>query len=120
MKAIVYYRYGSPDVLQHREVDDPVVPDGSVLVRVRASSVNPHDSHFMRGEPHVIRLIAGLRAPRRNGLGIDVCGVVEAVGRDVTRIRPGDEVFGTGRAAFAEYTSTPETNLALKTGQPCV
>ena len=77
MKAIVYYRYGSPDVLQHQEVDDPVVPDGSVLVRVRASSANPHDWHLMRGEPYVIRLVSGLRAPRHNGLGIDLAHVEE-------------------------------------------
>ena len=71
MKAIVYHKYGSPDVLQLQEVDDPVVGDGDVLVKVRAAAVNPYDWHFMRGEPYFMRLFVGLRAPKRHGLGLD-------------------------------------------------
>jgi NADPH:quinone reductase-like Zn-dependent oxidoreductase len=114
MRAIVYYRYGSPEVLQHQEVDDPVVRDDAVLVRVRAAAANPYDWHFIRGEPYFMRLISGLQTPKRNDLGVDFSGLVEAVGRDVTQFQPGNEVFGMCHGAFAEYLCAPESEVALK------
>jgi NADPH:quinone reductase-like Zn-dependent oxidoreductase len=115
LKAITYHRYGSPDVLALGEVDDPVVKDDEVLVGVRAASVNPRDWHFMRGLPYFIRLQFGLRGPKDSGLGSDVAGRVEAVGRNVTRFRPGDEVFADVlRGGFAEYVCVPEDLLGLK------
>jgi NADPH:quinone reductase-like Zn-dependent oxidoreductase len=115
VKAITYHRYGSPDVLAFEEVDDPVVNDDEVLVRVRAASLNPRDWHFMRGIPYFMRLQFGLRAPKDMLLGSDVAGQVEAVGKAVTRVKPGDEVLAdvvTG--GFAEYARVPETLLAPK------
>ncbi|MHC4714209.1 MAG: NAD(P)-dependent alcohol dehydrogenase, partial [Planctomycetota bacterium] len=94
MKAIVYYRYGSPDVLQLREIDKPAVEDDDVLVRVRAASLNPYDWHFMTGLPYVMRMISGLFKPKFNRLGADLAGQVEAVGKNVTQFRPGDDVYG--------------------------
>ncbi len=114
MKAIVYERYGSPDVLQLQEIDKPVVKDDDVLVRVRAASVNPYDWHFMRGKPYFMRLMTGLFKPKLNRLGVDLSGQVEAVGKTVTRFRPGDEIFGRGDGAFAEYVCVPEDALVLK------
>ena len=108
MKAVVYERFGSPDVLQLREVETPALTDDGVLVRVRASSVNPYDWHFMTGTPFLARLGAGLRKPKNGRLGVDFAGTVEAVGKDVTRFEPGDEVFGTRNGAFAEYVCVPE------------
>ena len=116
MKAIVYHRYGSPDVLACEEIERPTPGDDQVLIEVRAASVNPFDWHFMRGTPYFMRLIAGLRKPKIAGLGVDVAGRVEAVGRNVTRFKPGDEVFGTCRGAFAEYACAPEAELAAKPG----
>lgn len=116
MKAFVQTRYGAPDVLTLSDVDVPVPGDGEVLVRVRATSVNPHDWHAMRGTPYVIRLTGfGLRAPKHTRPGADVAGTVEAVGPGVTRLRPGDEVFGeTESGAFAEYVCTSADSVALK------
>jgi NADPH:quinone reductase-like Zn-dependent oxidoreductase len=115
MKAIVQDRYGSPDVLDLREIDKPVVEDGEVLVRVRAASANPADWHFMRGLPYVMRPQSGLDKPKNGVLGRDVAGQVEAVGKDVTRFRPGDEVFANvGTGGFAEYTCVSEDFLELK------
>ena len=114
MKAITYSRYGSPDVLEFQEVDEPAVQDNEVLVRVRAASVNPRDWHFMRGLPYIMRLPA-LRRPENGVLGSDLAGQIEAVGGQVTRFRPGDEVFAHVLAgAFAEYASVPEGVLGLK------
>jgi NADPH:quinone reductase-like Zn-dependent oxidoreductase len=115
MKAITYHRYGSPDVLEFQEIDTPVAKDDDVLIRVRAAAANPRDWHFMRGLPYVIRPQFGLRRPRNPLLGSDVAGQVEAVGTNVTRFRPGDEVYAdvvTG--GFAEYTSVPEDVVAPK------
>jgi NADPH:quinone reductase-like Zn-dependent oxidoreductase len=115
MKAITYHRYGSPDVLEFQEIDTPVVKDDDVLIRVRAAAANPRDWHFMRGLPYVIRPQFGLRRPRNPLLGSDVAGQVEAVGTNVTRFRPGDEVYAdvvTG--GFAEYASVPEDVVAPK------
>ncbi len=114
MKAIVYERYGSPDVLEVRDIEVPSVSDDGVLVRIRAASTNPYDWHFMRGRPLFMRLLFGLFKPKAHGLGADLAGVVEAVGKDVTRFRLGDAVFGEGAGAFAEYASVPERTLALK------
>jgi NADPH:quinone reductase-like Zn-dependent oxidoreductase len=105
MKAIVSTQYGSPDVMKLGEVDKPEVADDAVLVRVRATSVNPHDWHSLRGEPYIMRMGEGLRRPKRTVLGIDAAGVVDAVGKDVTELHPGDEVFGVRSGAFAEYVS---------------
>jgi len=115
LKAITYHRYGSPDVLEFQEVDAPVVDDDEVLVRVRAASANPRDWHFMRGLPSIMRLRFGLRRPTNSLLGSDMAGQVEAVGKNVTRFRPGDEVFAHVLAGgFAEYTCVPEDFLGLK------
>jgi len=114
LKAITYHRYGSPDVLDFEEVDEPVAKDDEVLIRVRAASVNPRDWHFMRGLPYIMRPI-GLRIPKDGGFGSDVAGQVETVGKAVTRFRPGDEVFAhVLSGGFAEYTCVPEDVLGLK------
>jgi NADPH:quinone reductase-like Zn-dependent oxidoreductase len=92
MKAIVYHSYGSPDVLRYEDIDKPTAGDDQVLMKVRAASVNPHDWHTMRGTPYILRMQAGLRKPKGVRLGIDVAGQVEAVGRNVTQFKTGDEV----------------------------
>lgn len=94
MKAIVYEEYGPPDVLQLKEVDKPVPDENEVLVKVRASSVNPLDWHAMRGEPFLQRLESGFPTPKIKILGADVAGEVEAVGKNVKGVQPGDEVYG--------------------------
>ena len=114
MKAIVYHNYGSPDVLRCEEIEKPRPENNEVLIKVRAASVNPYDWHFMRGEPYFLRAGAGLRKPKNKGLGVDVAGQVGAVGRNVTRFKPGDQVFGAGRGAFAEYACASESRLAMK------
>jgi NADPH:quinone reductase-like Zn-dependent oxidoreductase len=115
VKAITYHRYGSPEVLEFQEVDEPAVHDDDVLVRVRAASANPRDWHFMRGLPAFMRLQFGLRRPKHSGLGSDIAGQVEAVGGNVTRFRPGDEVYADiVMGGFAEYASVPEAFLAPK------
>ena len=115
MKAIVQDKYGSPDVLELREIDKPEVGDDDVLVRVHAASVNPADWYAMAGTPYVARPQMGLRKPKSNRPGLDLAGVVEAVGGNVTRFKPGDEVFGGGTGAFAEYVCLPEDRaLVLK------
>jgi NADPH:quinone reductase-like Zn-dependent oxidoreductase len=114
VKAIVYRNYGSPDVLELVDLEKPVPGDKEVLIQVRAASVNPLDWHFLRGTPYLLRLSAGLRTPKSTRLGVDVAGRVEAVGASVTRFQPGDEVFGGGRGAFAEYVCAPESALILK------
>lgn len=113
MKAIVGERYGPPDVLELREVDKPVVESDEVLVRVRASSVNPTEWYRVHG-PFFIRPSEGLRRPKRAALGSDLAGVVEAVGKDVEDFRPGDEVFGTGLGAWAEYAVARQSRLVRK------
>jgi NADPH:quinone reductase-like Zn-dependent oxidoreductase len=114
MKAIVQVKYGSPDVLQLKDVDKPVVKDDEVLVRVQAAAVNIGDWHLLRGVPYVMRLAVGLRRPRREIPGLDIAGRVEAIGADVKRFRPGDEVFGWCRGAFAQYACAAESNLLPK------
>jgi NADPH:quinone reductase-like Zn-dependent oxidoreductase len=115
MKAVTYHDYGPPDVLALEEIDVPVVGDDQVLLRVHATSVNPLDWHFLTGAPAMVRLMAGLRRPRARVLGIDVAGRVEAIGRDVTRFQPGDEVFGSiSHGGFAEYTCAAQDDLVWK------
>ena len=115
MKAIVIEKYGSPDVLQFKEVERPTPNDNQVLVRVQAASANPLDWHLMRGEPFIARLMGtGLLKPKSSKVGADVAGRVEAVGKDVTQFKPGDEVFGTCNGSFAEYACAREDRLALK------
>jgi NADPH:quinone reductase-like Zn-dependent oxidoreductase len=118
MKAIVRETYGPPDVLHLEDVAAPTVGDGDVLVRVHAASANAADWHLLRGTPLPFRLVAGLRTPRFKIIGTDVAGHVEAVGRNVTQFRPGDEVFGElsrcGFGAYAEFAAAPEKALALK------
>jgi NADPH:quinone reductase-like Zn-dependent oxidoreductase len=94
MNAIVQDKYGSPDVLELRAIDKPVVKDDDVLVRVRAAAVNIGDWHLLRGVPYVMRAVSGLRKPRRAVPGLDIAGQVEAVGGNVKQFRPDDEVFG--------------------------
>lgn len=112
MKAIVYNEYGAPeDVLELRDIDKPVAADNEVLIRIWAASLNPYDWHFLRGLPYVMRLMFGLRKPRKapTVLGSDIAGQVEAAGRNVTRFRPGDEVFAeVGTGGCAEYISLAE------------
>jgi len=114
MKAIVQDRFGSPDVLQLREVEEPRAGDGEVVVAVRAASVNPADWYAMTGMPWVARAQMGLRGPRSGRVGIDLAGAVAAVGAGVTRFSPGDEVFGTGDGTLAEYVAVAEDTLARK------
>jgi NADPH:quinone reductase-like Zn-dependent oxidoreductase len=115
MKAIVQQTYGSPDVLELKEIEKPLVGDEEVLVRVQAASVNPADWHVMRGSPFVVRMAGyGLRRPKNPVPGTDVAGVVEAVGKNVSRLRPGDEVFGWCRGAYAEYACAAENHFVPK------
>ena len=115
MKAIVYRCYGSPDVLQLEDIEKPVPADDEVLVKVHAASVNPLDWHYMRGSPYLMRLGSGLGTPDDPRLGVDFAGTVEAVGSNVKRFKPGDEVFGGRTGAFAEYVTVREDRaLALK------
>lgn len=114
MKAIVQRRYGAPDVLRLEDIDPPVADDDQVLVRVRAAAVNIGDWHLMRGTPYVMRLATGPLKPRHEVPGLDLAGQVESVGRAVTRLRPGDEVFGWSRGAFAEYVCAGESNFLPK------
>ena len=117
MKAIVQHSYGAPeDVLRLADVDTPPVGDQEVLVRVRASSANPWDWHFIRGEPVLMRPagIGGVRRPKFLIPGGDVAGTVEQVGRGVTGFAPGGDVYGFGHGAFAEYVAVPQGSLARK------
>jgi NADPH:quinone reductase-like Zn-dependent oxidoreductase len=115
MRAIVRDRYGSADVLELRDVETPAIAAAEVLVQVRAAGVDQGVWHIMAGLPYPIRLAGyGFRAPKNPVLGADVAGVVEAVGGDVTRFVPGDEVFGIARGAYAEYAPALEGKLAHK------
>ena len=105
MKTIVKDRYGSPDFLRIEEVDRPVPNPDQVLVRVRATAINAHDWHMLRGKPYLARLTEGLRRPKERILGLDVAGVAESVGAEVTHVKPGDRVFGSRYGAFAEYVA---------------
>jgi len=118
MKAIVYYNYGSPDVLKLEEIQKPTPSEDEVLVKVHAASVNAGDWRAVRADPFFIRLGGGLLKPKNKMLGIDIAGQVEAAGRNVKQFQPGDEIFGdlyyAGLGAFAEYACADENVLALK------
>jgi 2-desacetyl-2-hydroxyethyl bacteriochlorophyllide A dehydrogenase len=118
MQAMVYTEYGLPDVLQLAEVAAPTPGDDDVLIRVHAAGVNAGDWILLRGQPFPVRLMAGLRRPKHPILGADVAGRVEAVGRNVTELQPGDEVFGdlsdSGYGAFAEYVAVPAHAVTRK------
>ena len=114
MKAIVQYKYGSPDVLELKEIDKPVVKDDDVLVRVHAAAVNIGDWHLMRGVPYVVRMLVGLLKPKNSVPGMDIAGKVEAVGKNVKQLQPGDEVFGWCTGAFAEYACAGEDHFVPK------
>jgi len=118
MKAIVYERYGPPDVLQLKEVEKPTPKDNEILIKIYATSICWADNAFVRGKPFIARLSNGLLKPKHTIPGIDVAGQVEAAGRNANQFQPGDEIFGdigaSGFGAFAEYVSVPENALALK------
>ncbi|NIX56640.1 MAG: zinc-binding dehydrogenase [candidate division Zixibacteria bacterium] len=118
MKAIIQEKYGSPEVLQLKEVEKPIPGDDEVLVKVHAASVNSWDWDRLTGKPRLYRLLSGVMKPKLAILGADVAGKVEAVGQNVKRFKPGDEVFGDlcegNWGAFAEYVSAPEDALILK------
>jgi NADPH:quinone reductase-like Zn-dependent oxidoreductase len=118
MKAIVYRKYGQPDVLKLEEVEKPVPRDNEVLVRVHAASVNDFDWGLLRGSPLINRMIGGIRKPRHHILGCDIAGRIEAVGKDIKQLKPGDEVLGDlsgcGFGGFAEYVCAPEKALITK------
>jgi NADPH:quinone reductase-like Zn-dependent oxidoreductase len=115
MMAVVQDTYGSPDVLELRDIGKPEIEDDEVLVHVHAAGVDRGVWHIMTGLPYPIRLAGyGLRAPKNPVIGSDLAGVVEAVGKNVTRFQPGDEVFGIGKGSYAEYASAREDKLAPK------
>ena len=114
MKAIVQARYGSPDVLQLKDVGKPVLRDDEVLVRVRAAAVNIGDWHLLRGVPYAMRGVTGPRKPRREIPGFDIAGQIESVGSNVSQLQARDEVFGWCKGAFAEYASAAENTLLPK------
>src|SRR5215204_1171772 len=118
MKAIVYYKYCSPDVLEFNEIEKPSPKDNEVLIKVHAASVNPADWHLMRAEPFLARLENGLLKPKNSRLGADVAGRIETVGRSVTQFQAGEDVFGelplSGLGSFAEYVCASEELLVLK------
>lgn len=116
MKAVVYTEYGPPEVLEVRDLKKPEPTDDQVLIKVHAAAVNPYDWHFIRGTPYVMRMmIGGLRKPKDPRVGVDYAGTVEAVGKNVTQFKPGDEVFGNRSGAFAEYLcARADRAIALK------
>ena len=116
MKAVNYRCYGSPDVLALEDVEKPAPADTEVLVRVHAAAVNPLDWHYLRGSPYIMRLGSGIGKPKVTRLGVDFAGTVEAVGANVTRFKPGDEVFGGRTGAFGEYVVVREDRAIV--GKP--
>ena len=113
MKAMRYVRYGPSDVLTLEDVDMPAMGDDEVLIRVQAASINPLDVRLMRGTPYALRLVSGLSRPKFGGLGADFAGSVEAVGRGVTLLRVGDELFGSSRGTLAEYVTIKQDAVVL-------
>jgi NADPH:quinone reductase-like Zn-dependent oxidoreductase len=114
MKAVMYHEYGSPDVLTLQDVPKPVPKDNQVLIKVRAASLNPYDWHFMTGMPYIMRAGVGLLTPADPRLGVDFSGTVEAVGKNVTTFKPGDDVIGAKGGAFAEYVCGSDKGLIIK------
>jgi NADPH:quinone reductase-like Zn-dependent oxidoreductase len=109
MKAVMSRCYGSPEVIRVETIAKPTARDDELLVKVHAASVNPLDFHYMRGTPYIMRAESGIGAPAEPRLGVDFAGTVEAVGRDVKRFKPGDEVFGARTGAFGEYVTVRES-----------
>jgi NADPH:quinone reductase-like Zn-dependent oxidoreductase len=115
LKAVVRTKYGSPDLLRLQEIDKPEPKDNQVLIRVHAASVNPIDWHLLRGVPYLIRLLGfGIFKPKNQILGIDAAGRIEAIAKDVTQFKIGDDVYGAAIGSFAEYSCARETRLAMK------
>jgi NADPH:quinone reductase-like Zn-dependent oxidoreductase len=115
MKAMVYYEYGSPDVLELQDLEKPILKDDEVFVKVHAAALNWLDWHFLTGTPFLARFMAGLFKPKNNVLGIDMAGRVEAVGANVNQYQPGDDVFGsTDHGCFAEYVCVSEEGVVKK------
>ena len=117
VKAVIYEKYGSPDVLELREVQTPTPKDDEVLIRIHAVSINDWDWGLLRGTPFMTRLLSGFLRPKKIILGSDIAGRIEALGENVKRFQLGDEVFGDlsgSWGGFAEYVCAPETALALK------
>jgi NADPH:quinone reductase-like Zn-dependent oxidoreductase len=116
MKGWVHRCYGGPDIVQYEDLPKPVPADDEVIVKVRAASVNPLDWHYMRGKPYVMRMMgSGVGSPKDPLLGVDFAGVVESVGKSVTKFKPGDEVFGGRDGAFSEYVRVRESrNIVMK------
>jgi len=111
MKAIVYHEYGPPDVLKCEDIQKPAPKENEILIKVRAASVNPLDWRLMKGEPRLMRVVAGLLNMKGGRPGVDVAGEVEAVGPNIKAFTPGDKVFGSCKGAFAEYACTGEKNV---------
>jgi NADPH:quinone reductase-like Zn-dependent oxidoreductase len=114
MKAVIYHEFGPPEVLTVQDVPKPVPTDNQVLIKVRAASLNPYDWHFMTGMPYIMRTAAGFLKPTDPRLGVDFSGTVEAVGKNVTKFKPGDDVIGAKGGAFAEYVCGSEKGLIIK------
>jgi NADPH:quinone reductase-like Zn-dependent oxidoreductase len=114
MKAAAQVRYGPPETLRLTEIEKPVMGDGDVLLRVCAAGVNPLDWHYVRGTPFIARLAMGMPKPKVTIRGVDVAGRIEAVGKSVTSLRPGDDVFGWCAGAFAECASAAEDHFVNK------
>ena len=115
MKAIMQRCYGSPEKLTLEVIEKPTPKDNEILVKVHAASVNPLDWHYVRGQPYIARAEMGIGTPQVARLGVDFAGTVEAIGKNVTRFKPGDEIFGAKRGAFGEYVSVPDDRaLVLK------
>src|SRR6516164_3796351 len=115
MKAIVHRCYGSPDVIRYEDLPRPAPADNEILVKVQAASVNPLDWHYLEGTPYMLRIEAGFGKPDDPRLGVDFSGTVEAVGKSISRFKPGDEVFGGKFGALAQYIVVREERaVALK------
>ena len=114
MKSVVYSKYGSAEVLEIAEIPIPTVTENQVLVKVQAVSINPADWHFMRGTPYLVRLQSGLTKPKVGKFGLDMAGIVEAVGANVTEFKVGDEVYGESMGALSDFAVFGKNSLALK------
>jgi len=114
MKAVVYTRYGSPDVLQLMDIEKPAPKEDEVLIKIHAASVNAYDWHLLRAKPFLARFMSGLLRPKNRILGADFAGTIEAAGKNAKQYQPGDEVYGCRQGSFAEYMCSREERLAMK------
>lgn len=114
MKSVIYKKYGSSDVLEIAQIPIPTITENQVLIRVHAMSINPADWHLMRGTPYLIRLQSGLFKPKNASFGLDMAGVVQSVGANVSDFKVGDEVYGESKGALSEYAVLSKNSLALK------